>query len=1298
MSRQRPDVESMSESASSRDIRIEESAVGSAIVNGDGNTIYVIQQTTDLKREQTTPKQASGIGPNPYKGLAAFKETDAARYFGREAQIERLWQRFQSLYAQSEVPCFLPILGPSGCGKSSLARAGFIPELARRPLPGKERMRVAVLVPGTRPLEALAGVLAKAVTKDPSPVEKAAEFERVLKKSNEASEYEGLRRIANLIPDIRDTPLVILVDQFEEVYSLCKDTKQRQAFIDNLLHAASEPTGEVSVAITLRSDFLSETQRHKQLNQIIGSDQSVIVPAMTTAELRRAIVEPAKQAGYPLDEATTDLLVKDVEDREGALPLLQFALSQIWNGLLEGKTPATTYREMGGVGGALAGKAQETYNRLSELEQKIARRVFVGLVQLGEGSRDTRRRVIVEGLIARQDEPARVKQVIRQFSSSSARLISLSSAEGNEIAEVTHEALFEHWQQLDDWLDSSRDDIRFQRRLETVAQYWEKQGKAEGLLWRPPDLDLLRAYQQRASEDMTAVETSFWQASERAEQHRKRTRQLVTSGLALGLLFTSLSSGIAFWNVRKANRNSVKALAQSAATLNASGDAFGAFVMALRAKQQHSDNRLRDSVMLNQITGEFYTSLFQNARELSRFDGHSATVGNVRFSPDGKTLATASYDGTAKLWQLDGSLITTLEGHGDSVVNMHFSPDGKTLATASYDGTAKLWQLDGSLVTTLEGHDNVVGDVRFSPNGKTLATASYDGTAKLWQLDGSLVTTLEGHSNAVRDVRFSPDGKTLATASDDGTAKLWQLDGSLITTLEGHSNAVRDVRFSPDGKTLATASDDATAKLWQLDGNLITTLEGHGDQVLNVGFSLDGQTVATGSNDGTAKLWQLDGSLTTTLEGHGGGVGNVRFSPNGNALVTSGSRTAKLWQLNGSLITTLEGHSAGFIDVRFSPDGKTVATGNADRTAKLWQLDDSLVTTLEGHDGWVRNVRFSPNGKAVATAGYDGTAKLWQLDGVLISTLEGHGDSVGDMRFSPNGKILATASGDETAKLWQLDGSLITTLEGHGEWVSDVRFSPDGKTVATASSDGTAKLWQLDGSLITTLEGHSYEVRNVRFSPDGKTVATASNDGTAKLWQLDGSLISTLEGHDGWVGDVRFSPDGKTLATASGDKTVKLWQIDGSLISTLEGHGEWVSDVRFSPDGKTLATASGDKTAKLWQLDGSLITTLEGHGQWVNDVRFSPDGKTLATASDDGTAKLWQLDGSLITTLEGHGGWVGDVRFSPNGKILATASHNGTAKLWPLDLDVLVAHTCQNMQGYLLSSPNVQPEDKDLCD
>ncbi|MBE7386277.1 MAG: PD40 domain-containing protein [Leptolyngbya sp. SIO1E4] len=1289
-----------------RNIRIEGNATGNAIISGDGNTVYVIQQTKAQRQEFQIAAAVTEIGPNPYKGLTAFQESDADRYFGREEQVDDLIERFQTLHSQNFQFRFLSILGPSGCGKSSLVRAGFIPELARRPLPSKERMRVAVLVPGTHPVEALAGVLAKVATQDPMPATKTREFTAELKLQTTDRLYDGMRRITDLMPQIKDSPLVVLVDQFEEVYSLCKDLNERQAFIENLLCAASAPTGNLSVVITLRSDFLGEVQRHQTLNQITAK-QSVIVPAMTQYELRDAIAKPAQQAGYPLDENTIDRLIKDTEGREGALPLLQFALQRIWEGLRQGQEPMVVYQEMKGVGGGLANQAQTLYEALSAEEQKMARRVFVGLVQLGEGNRVTRRRIAVETLLINQDELETLKRVIQQFSSQKARLISLSGTqEGQEVAEVTHEALFEHWQQFHNWLDSSRDDIRFQRRLESAVHYWNQQGRPEGLLWRPPDLDLLRDFQQRAAQDMTALETSFWQVSHQAEQRRKRNKSLVTAGLATGLVLTTVSSGIAFWNVEAANRsrieaqrNNVQTLAQTAAALNASGKSFEANIAGLKAAKQFQRNQIPDAKISNEIRGELVTAQLVRNREITRLEGHSDSVWVVRFSPDGTTLATGSSDGTAKLWQADGTLITTLEGHSNALGDVHFSPDGTALATASSDGTAKLWQADGTLIATLEGHSDWVWVVRFSPDSTILATGSRDGTAKLWQADGTLITTLDGHSGWVGDVRFSPDSTTLVTTSFDGTAKLWQADGTLITTLEGHSDVVGDVRFSPDGKILATASSDGTAKLWQTDGTLITTLEGHSDAVWVVRFSPDGKVLATTSSDGTVKLWQADGTLIATLEGHSDVVWVVHFSPDGNTLATaSEDGTTKLWQVDGTLITTLEGHIDAVLDVHFSPDGKTLATASRDGTAKLWQAQSMLITILEDHSNWVWDVHFSPDGSTLATASRDGTAKLWQADGTLITTLEGHSDAVGNVRFSPDGKILATTSENGTAKLWQADGTLITTLEGHSGPVRDVHFSPDGTTLATASSDGTAKLWQVDGTSITTLEGHSGPVGDVRFSPDGTTLATTSDDGTAKLWQVDGTSITTLEGHIDTVWDVRFSPDGTTLATASNDGTAKLWQADGTLITTLQGHSDRVLDVHFSPDGTTLATASSDGTAKLWQTDGTLITTFADHSDWVGNVRFSPDGKILATASSDGTAKLWQTDGTLITTLEGHSDAVWDVRFSPDGNTLATASGDGTTKLWPWSLDVLMAHTCEQVRGYLQSSPNVPSEDKNLCD
>jgi WD40 repeat protein len=580
-------------------------------------------------------------------------------------------------------------------------------------------------------------------------------------------------------------------------------------------------------------------------------------------------------------------------------------------------------------------------------------------------------------------------------------------------------------------------------------------------------------------------------------------------------------------------------------------------------------------------------TIVNNIHEQNQLKGHQDWVSSVSFSPDGKRLVTAGFDGTARLWNLSGEQLAEFNGHKKWVYSASFSPDGKRLATAGRDGTVKLWNLSGEQLAEFNGHQNQIYSVSFSPDSKRLATAGFDGTARLWNLSGEQLVQFKGHQERVTSVSFSPDNQHVATAGDDGTARLWNLFGQQLAKFKGHQGSVKSVSFSPDGKLLATTGVDGTTRLWNLFGQQLVQFKGHHGWVKSVSFSPDGKLLATAGNDGTARLWNLSGQQLARFKGHQGWVNSVSFSP----------------------------------------DGKLLATGGVDGTARLWNLSRQQLTQFKGHQGSVNSVSFNPNGKFIATAGNDGTAKLWNLSGEQLTEVEGHQGWINSVSFSPDGKFLATAGDDRAARLWNLSGQEIAEFKGHQERVRSVSFSPDSKLLATAGVDGTARLWTLSGQQLTEFRGHQSWVNSVSFSPDGKLLATAGFDGTFRLWNLSGQQLAEFKGHQGWVNSVRFSPNGKLLATAGDDGTAKLWNLFGRQLAEFKGHQDWVKSVSFSPDGKLLATAGDDGTARLWNLSGQQLAEFKGHQGWVNSVRFSPNGKLLATAGLDGTFQLWQVEG-----------------------------------------------------------------------
>jgi WD40 repeat protein/tRNA A-37 threonylcarbamoyl transferase component Bud32 len=605
-------------------------------------------------------------------------------------------------------------------------------------------------------------------------------------------------------------------------------------------------------------------------------------------------------------------------------------------------------------------------------------------------------------------------------------------------------------------------------------------------------------------------------------------------------------------------------------------------------------------------------------------------------------------------WHLGHSEKFTLRGHRQVIYAVAFAPDGRSLASASHDGTVKLWDVaTAAEQAMLQGNNKPIYSLAYAPDGQTIAAGDEGGQVKLWnRATQREQCSFRAHPAGVMALAFAPDGKTFATAGADGTVKLWETATGAgravsplwhgLQTMPQRGARVWSVAFAPDGRLLASGGDDRTVVLWETaTGNERARLAGHTNGVTCVSFAPDGKTVASGSLDATVRLWEIADAKPgeRTLKGHRGPVWSVRFAPNGKSLASaSEDRTVKLWDTSTWQERGMrKGHTAAVRSVAFAPDGKTLATGSFDKTVKVWDLTrDPEGLSLHGHPEAVQSLAFAPDGKTLATGSRDKTIKLWNVTtGHLQASLEGHTGLIYAVAFAPVGTMLASGSEDRTAKLWDpATGKVLATLQDHNGSVASLAFSPDGKVLATGSRDSTVKLWDVpSGRLRATLHGHTLGVLSLVFAPDGRMLASGSNDQAVKLWDvatgkelapLDGPTREPLAQHS--VYSVAFTRDGQTLAAGGHDGTVWLWDTKtGRQRSSLLGHIGPVHSVVFAPDGKTLATAGEDKTLRLWDLSTAqerLI--LHGHAEALECAAFSPDGKILAAGCADGAVKLWE--------------------------------------------------------------------------
>jgi WD40 repeat protein/DNA-binding SARP family transcriptional activator len=1206
-----------------------------------------------LKREPPAP------GAPPFKGLQYFDETDADLFFGREALVSHLVDQIHSR-EKTKGAQFLAIIGASGSGKSSLVRAGLIPALKR----GGMSRRVHVITPTEHPLEALSSRL---------------------KKDSISKEH-----------------ILLFVDQFEELFTLCQSEGERKSFINNLLRAAQ--VGSASVVIALRADFYAACAPYENLRKTLSQNQEYIGP-MNAGELRRAIEEPARANGWLFEPGLVDLLLHDIgadgdqSPEPGALPLLSHALLETWHRRSGRMLTLAGYAESGRIHEAITKTAETVFAQFSLEEQSIARNIFLRLTELGEGTQETRRRVLLSEILPPSESASllskKTETVLKMLSD--ARLVITTEA----TAEVAHEALIREWTRLREWLTDNREGLRLHRYLTEAAQEWDRLGRDPGLLYRKTRLGQALEWVDTHSSDSNSLEQDFLSASkafaeqEIAEREFQRKRELEAARR-----LAESERERAEQQMRTTRQLRTRAIYLSAAFIAAIILAIVAVFLEQKASQETEIAR---------------------SNELA-----AASISNLNLDPERSILLALQALSTANTHQAEDALHRavqasrikfTLSGHTDEVSDVEFSPDGTRLASASLDYTAKIWDFaSGKELFTLRGHTDQVMQIRFSPDGTRLATASWDGTAKIWDVaTGQALMTLSGHTVRLTDIKYSPDGKLLATLAVNHTVVVWDAESGkeLFTLTESgkellplHDTWLFFFSFSPDGSKLAIGYDDGIIKVWDIitQQAILTLSGGHDAPVYSVSFSPDGKKLVSDDGVDSIVVWDLqNGEQLAALSGY-----YPAFDPNGS-LLASWTGEADLVIYNASnyqRIYSFAGHTAGGNATIFNQDGSLLATPNADGTIKILDMTNGReLFALSGHAGGVGDAAFSPGcvrppeapfaqcRQYLATASRDKTIKIWDVTPAgnrEIVTVPGFVSF-----FSADGKRLITGVFNDpttvTYSIWDMtttgkEHEVSSFSVSHPAPIIDGGYNPDATLAGTVSLDGTVKVLNLMTDEITltfNVPQPIDSVIDVSILASGPRLTTISPNKELTVWDtVSGKRIATLPVFPGTVTAVSFSPDGSQMAVILNENsTATLWNlVTGEKSFDLIGHTQPLYNASFSLDGRRLVTVGKDGTAIVWDTQtGKHLLTLSGHSASIQVAVFSKDGTRLATGGYDGAVKVWDVSagptsGQELLNLSGYSSFIYTLDFSPDGRYLAASSFgDGTTRVYALRIEDLIA-------------------------
>lgn len=1125
--------------------------------------------------------------PCPYRGLDAFEEQHAEYYFGRDAMLARLVEKLD----QSSL---LFVIGSSGCGKSSLVRAGLTKAINDGKLPNDQTRVIRVLRPGHDPLLVLSHRFLALLHPEISDHERMTEAKAWASslRNGELSLLDISILLRDKLPD--PCTLILVVDRFEDLYIADCDVASCRAFVHALVTASEMEWMKVILAV--RADSYGWVLEDPLLAQHLDAGSLSVLP-MSDVERESAITEPVRDTGVSFEPGLVQRLKDDLSNTSGDLPLMQFALMELWREQTpDGLMVNDAYDAMGGVKGAVARRAEATYLELErEGYGELVRRIFLRLCYHGSGTRRVGRQVSQEELMPQHIPSEEAGKVAEKLANARLITIDWDEIEGKPVVELAHEVLISSWGRLKRWLDDDQEFLLWRQRLGERLREWQDRDRAKGTFLEGILLAEAQRWMGERSDDLNSDELNYIQESVISHEHTERQWQEL-------------------YHIAKAHELAARA-----------GLVQGSSGRSCICSALLSIESLRHFPTLD--TDQVLRRLLSTLLPPIACIKHEEQALAVTFSPDANFLATRC-GRTARIWDaVERQEIARLD-HKASVLAMAFNSDSQMLMTVSSNGEITIWKSTDECKVTQIVHREEMLVAAFSANGKLLAVGSVDNTVGIWDLSSELEITSVSHESILQAIAFSPDSAFLVTGSVDGTARVWETaTGQEVCRLE-HEDWVLGVAFSSGGRWLATVSNDHTIEVWEVSTWRHELQVRHEAMVRAVAFSPDDRWLVTAAEDGEVKLqtWDVSAWRYSQRMMHDGAVLAVAFSPDSRQLaIADGEGKVQLWQVDTWREVAEVLHEEAVAAVVFSPDGKLLATGSADKTTRVWETTIKHDEAIElAHISEVNAVAFRPDGLWLATGSKDGITRLWEVGTWRKLSQVMQKEAIMAVAFSPNGDLLATVSGDKTARVWDVAGGNDKVAEpAHWDNVNAIAFSPDERWLATGSEDGMVSVWEITNGNTVAQMSYGNSIEAVTFSPDGKWFAMGCSDNSIRVWETATWHEVIQVTHDDKADALVFSPDGRWLVSGSSDKTARIWEIpigrEDARMTTMDK----VNDVAISPDGHWLATAGDDGAVRVWSIGIGREVGRMMHSERVNALTFSPDGRWLVTGSADNTARVW---------------------------------------------------------------------------